>query len=383
MAVPLAWRNLTADKRRLAVSTLGIAFAVLLMLMQLGFRNALVDSQVEILRWFKADIVLVSAAKYQLNVMQPFPRRRLYQAAAVEGVASARPVYLALQEALWKSPEDRSTHRIRVVGVHPDDDIFHEKQLADQLQALWQPDAALIDTDCRHHIGRAFTGDSTEVAKRKIHVVGEFKLGTDFLVDGSAIVSDRTFLNLFPGYRAADPLLNRVEIGLIQVAAETSISELVIRLNNELPKDVRAMTRSQFIGIERNFWMNESPVGLVFNLGTLVGFIVGTVICSQILFTDISEKMPQYATLKAIGYTNQYLRRVVMQQATFLALVGFLPGVAASWCGYRLIAYLTGLLMRLQVGVAATVLLLTIGMCLVSGWFAVRTVLAADPADVF
>ncbi len=383
MAVPLAWRNLTADKRRLAVSTLGIAFAVLLMLMQLGFRNALVDSQVEILRWLKADIVLVSASKYQLNVMQPFPRRRLYQAAAVEGVASARPIYLALEEALWKSPDDRTTHRIRVVGVHPDDEIFNEKQLSDQQHKLWQPDTALVDTDCRRHIGRAFQGDSTEVTKRKIHVVGEFQLGTDFIIDGSAIVSDRTFLNLFPRYRAADPLLNRVELGLLQISPGMTTSEVVERLNRELPKDVRAVTRAEFIGVERNFWMNDSPVGLVFNLGTLVGFIVGIVICSQILFTDISEKMPQYATLKAIGYTNRYLRRVVIQQATFLALVGFLPGVAASWCGYRLIASLTGLLMRLQVGVAATVLFLTVGMCLVSGWFAVRTVLAADPADVF
>lgn len=383
MPVPLAWRNLTADKRRLAVSTLGIAFAVLLMLMQLGFRNALVDSQVEILRWLKADIVLVSSSKYQLNLTEPFPRRRLYQAAAVEGVKSARPVYLALEAALWKSPEDGTTHRIRVIGVHPNDDVFDEKQLADQMQKLWRPDTALIDTDCRRHIGRAFQGDSTEITKRTIHVVGEFKLGTDFIVDGSAVVSDRTFLNLFPSYRAADPLLNRVELGLLQVTPGMSPSKVAEQLNRELPRDVRAITRAEFIGVERNFWMNDSPVGLVFNLGTLVGFIVGIVICSQILFTDISEKMPQYATLKAIGYTNSYLRRVVMQQATFLALVGFLPGVAASWFSYRLIASLTGLLMRLQFGVAATVLLLTIGMCLVSGWFAVRTVLAADPADVF
>ena len=353
------------------------------MLMQLGFRNALVDSQVELLRWLNADVVLVSAAKYQLNLMEPFPRRRLYQALAIDGVASAKPLYLALQEALWKSPRDRTSHRIRVVGVHPDDGLFRESQVAQQLHALWEPDAVLIDTACREHIGRAFTGDVTEVSRRRIHVVGEFKLGTDFLVDGSAIVSDRTFLNLFPGNRAANPMLNRVEIGLLCVEPSAVASEVVKRLNRELPSDVRAMSLDEFIGIERRFWMKESPVGLVFNLGTLVGFIVGTVICSQILFTDISEKMPQYATLKAIGYTNRYLRRVVMQQAVMLALVGFLPGVAASWCAYRLIAALTGLLMRLQVSVASTVLLLTIAMCLVSGWFAVRKVLAADPADVF
>lgn len=383
MRVPLAWRNLTADKRRLAVSTLGIAFAVLLMLMQLGFRNALVDSQVELLRWLKADIVVVSSAKYQLNVMEPFPRRRLYQAAAVDGVLSALPVYLALEDALWKSPQDRTTHRIRVVGVHPEDDVFREIQLTRQLDRIRRPDAALVDTDCRKHIGRALTGDATELTRRKIQIAGEFKLGTDFLVDGSAIVSDRTFLNLFPAYRAADPLLNRVEIGLVRAASGASIPELISRLNRELPDDVTAMTMSQFIEIERSFWMNESPVGLVFNLGTLVGFIVGTVICSQILFTDISERMPQYATLKAIGYSNGYLKGVVIWQATLLAVVGFAPGVVASWGAYRLIASLTGLLMRLQAGIAAIVLVLTIGMCLVSGWFAVRTVLAADPADVF
>jgi putative ABC transport system permease protein len=251
------------------------------------------------------------------------------------------------------------------------------------LHALCEPDAALVDTDCRKHIGRAHTGVETELTRRRIHIVGEFQLGTDFLVDGSLIVSDRTFLNLFPSYRAADPLLNRVEIGLLKVDPNTDTTAMVERLNRELPDDVVAMPLHDFIAVERSFWMNESPVGLVFNLGTLVGFIVGTVICSQILFTDISERMPQYATLKAIGYSNGYLRRIVMQQATFLALVGFLPGVVASWGAYRLIAGLTGLLMRLQAPVAASVLLLTIGMCLVSGTFAVRKVLAADPADVF
>lgn len=383
MRVPLAWRNLTSDRRRLMTSTLGIAFAVLLMLMQLGFRNALVDSPVELLRWLNGDVVLVSSAKYQLNATEPFPRRRLFQAAAVEGVVSAIPVYMAMEEALWKNPQDQSTHQIRVVGVHPDDHAFQNQELRNQIQQLRRPDAALIDTNCRRHIGRATTGETTELTRRRIQIAGEFQLGTDFQVDGSAIVSDRTFLNLFPAYRSADPLLNRVEIGLLRISPGTDASQLVTRLNDVLPNDVTAMTLSDFIEKERSFWLNDSPIGLVFNLGTLVGFIVGTVICSQILFTDISERMPQYATLKAIGYTNGYLRGVVMSQAILLALVGFIPGVIISWGAYGLIASLTGLLMRMQGEIAAVVLLLTIGMCLVSGWFAVRTVLAADPADVF
>lgn len=383
VAVPLAWRNLTADRRRLVTSTLGIAFAVLLMLTQLGFRNALVDSQVEIMRQLNADLVIVSSAKFQLNQLEPFPRRRLYQALAVNGVASASPVYMALRSAFWKNPLDHTTHRIRVLGVDPDDPVFLSAQIASQVRGLRQPDTLLVDSRCRAHLGRAWPGDVSELTKRKVQVTGEFSLGTDFLIDGTAITSDRTFLNLFAEYRAGDPKLNRVEAGLLRIVPGTSTDRLVEILNRTLPGDVTVLSRSSFIAMERDYWMNESPVGLVFNLGTVVGFVVGVVICSQILFTDLAEKMPQFATLKAIGYEDRYLRKVVMQQAFLLALFGYLPGVAASWSLYELMSHITGLQMHLSLELAGTVLLLTIAMCLVAGRLAVRKVVAEDPADVF
>jgi len=383
VAVPLAWKNLTADKQRLAMSTLGIAFAVLLMLMQLGFRNALVDSQVEIARQLNADLVMVSSAKFQLNRLEPFPRRRLYQALSVNGIVSASPVYMELPGAFWKNPRDRTTHRIRVLGVDPDEPVFLSPEIASQLRSLRRPDSLLVDARCRTHIGRALPGEYTELTRRAVRIAGEFSLGTDFLIDGTAITSENTFFNLFPDYRAADPQLSRVEIGLLRAAPRVALDDLRVTLNRLLPDDVTVLSRDKFIGMERDYWMNESPVGLVFNLGTVVGFIVGVVICSQILFTDLAEKMPQFATLKAIGYENRYLRGVVLRQASLLALFGFVPGVAVSWCLYRAVAGMTGLLMRLGLELAATVFVLTLAMCLVSGWLAVRKVLAADPADVF
>jgi putative ABC transport system permease protein len=383
VSVPLAWRNLTADKRRLATSTLGIAFAVLLMLMQLGYRNALVNSQVEVVRQFDADLLMVSAAKYQLNKLMPFPRRRLFQALSVDGITSASPVYMALPSAFWKNPLDHTVHRIRILGVDPEKRVFLSPRIASQVRGLRTPDSMLVDSRCREHIGHALPGEFSELNKRKVHVTGEFSLGTDFQVDGTAIVSDRTFLNVFPDYRAADPQLNRVEIGLLRASSGADIDALVETLNRMLPDDVTCMSREEFITVERDFWLLESPVGLVFNLGTLVGFIVGVVICSQILFSDLAEKMPQFATLKAIGYENRFLRKVVLQQASLLALFGFLPGVAASWCLYQVVGEITGLLMRMGTDLVAIVFGLTLGMCFISGLLAVRKVMAADPADVF
>ena len=383
MPVPLAWRNLTADKRRLTSSTTGIAFAVVLILMQLGFRNALVDSQVELVRQLNADLVIVSAAKFQLNRLETFPRRRLSQALAIDGVASASPVYMALPTAFWKNPNDRTTHRIRVLGVEPDHPVFRSSEIASQVRRLRQPDTLLFDAKCRTYIGRPAIGTRTELTRRKVRVVGLFSLGADFLIDGTAITSDRTFLNLFPDYRGGDPQLSRVEIGLLVTTPDADREKLIRDMTARLPDDVTVLTREKFIELERDYWMNESPVGLVFNLGTVVGFIVGIAICSQILFTELAENMAQFATLKAIGYDNRFLRTVILQQAALLTLFGFLPGVAVGWLLYQSIAHWTGLLMQMNLVLLTSVFGLTLTMCLSAGLMAARKVLTLDPADVF
>jgi putative ABC transport system permease protein len=269
------------------------------------------------------------------------------------------------------------------LGIDPADPVFASRQLAEQVSRLRTPDTVLADARCRSHLGRARPGETTEVSQRKVTITGEFQLGTDFLVDGTLITSDRTFFNLFPDYRAVDSQLNRVEIGLLAVENGRSMADVLKKLQAQLPPDVKAMTREELIGLERNYWMRQSPVGLVFNLGTVVGFIVGIVICSQILFTDLSEKMPQFATLKAIGYRNGYLRGVVLKQAFLLALFGFVPGVLGSWLLYQVIGRLSGLLMRMGTDLVAIVFVLTLVMCLLSGMVSVRKVLNADPAEVF
>ena len=61
-----------------------------------------------------------------------------------------------------------------------------------------------------------------------------------------------------------------------------------------------------------------------------MGLIVGMVIVYQILFSDIASHLKEYATLKAIGYSNGYLRRTVPGAALILAILGFIPGLVLS-----------------------------------------------------
>ena len=126
-----------------------------------------------------------------------------------------------------------------------------------------------------------------------------------------------------------------------------------------------------------------TPIGYIFWLGTLMGFIVGAVICYQILYTDIDDHMPEFATLKAMGYPNRYFLSVVLIEALLLSLFGFLPGWAASQLLCELVADWTGLLVTVHLSVAATVLGLSMVMCLLSGCLTMSRVMAADPAELF
>ncbi len=383
MKVPLAWRNLTASKKRLAISTSGIVFAVLLMFMQIGFRNALLDSSVEMMKHLNGNMFLISSTKYRLLTSDSFPLRRVHQARGFPGVSRAWPLYIETEAAVWKSPVDRTSHTIRVLGFDPLDEVFTLRAVADQQRSLIRPDTVLFDDRSREFVGLPTPGTRTELSNRAIEIVGHFTLGADFAVDGNLITSDRTFERLFGKAQSRASRLALVEIGVLQIPESQSITAVQAGLQQSLGNDVVVLTRQEFMAFERRYWEKASPVGFVFGLGTVVGFVVGVMICYQILFTDLSDQLPQFATLKAIGYDNRYLRGVVLKQSMLLSIFGYLPALGISFLLYGFISALTGLQMRLNGTLIGLMLGLTVSMCVMSGSLAVRKVLATDPAEVF
>jgi putative ABC transport system permease protein len=377
----LAWLNLTHNKRRLAVSVVGVLGTVLMMFMQVGFRNALLDGQMALLERLRTDLVVLSKQTRTLAAPTAFSRRCLSQALAVAGVVAAQPLYSA--STTWKKPHEHGAHAIRVLAVDPTAAVLLFPELERDREALRWADTALFDVRSKSYYGKVAPGMQTELARRTLRIVGLFTLGTDFIHDGNLLMSDRNFGKFFPHRLSAEGALRRVDIGLLQLAAGVdplSIQRAVLQV---VPADVVVLTKTQVRAQERDYWQNRTPIGFVFTLGTAVGFVIGMMICYQILFTDVMDHLPQFATLKAIGYTHQQLIAVVLQEALLLACVGFLPGVGLTHVLYTVLAGLTGLPFFLTVWRVGLVLLLTIALAMVAGITAVRRVLSTDPAEVF
>jgi putative ABC transport system permease protein len=384
--IPLAWLQLSHEKIRLLVAIAGISFADILMFMQLGFRDALFESAVRFHSNINGDIFLISPESTALIAMKSFPARRLYQTQAFSGVQTATPIYL--NQAIWKNPVDKTTRGIMVYGFNPSDrELFKLPGISENINKVKIPDTFLFDTKSRTQFGpipELFNkGEKvqTEIRGRRIDIGGLFTLGASFGADGNLITSDTNFIRLFKRDKGL------IDIGVINVKPGTDIAATVAAIREYFisteNKDVKVLTRQEFIDKELFYWQTGTAIGFIFTLGTIMGFIVGIVIVYQILYTDVADHLPEYATLKAMGYTDGYLLKVVFQEALILAIVGFFPGMLAATGLYALTRNATNLPLMMTLARASTVLILTIIMCIISGAIAVRKLRAADPADMF
>ena len=379
---PLAWRSITHDKKRFALSLAGIMFATTLMFVQLGFLNAVFDSQVALLRRLNADLVITNRSKHHLGVNEPFARRRLEQARAVPGVSAVSPVYIEGSVSLWRNPQTRQLRTIRAIGLDLEDPALVDASYDAFRSALHEQDTALIDSRSKAFFGPLEPGTRTELAGHRIRVIGNFSLGTDFDYDGTVVMSESNFLAFFPRQRTSEGLA-RVELGLVRVQPGVDAETVRARLEAALPRDIRVFTKDQIIAQEIEFWQTQTPIGFVFGLGLVIAFMVGIVICSQILYTEVVDRLPLFGTLKAIGYTNGYLVRLVAGEALLLSVVSFVPGTALAWTLYGFLASLIGFEMFLTLPRIVLIFTMTIGMALVAALVALRKALTADPAEVF
>jgi putative ABC transport system permease protein len=378
--VPLARRNLLANKPRLIRSSGGIGFAVLLMLMQLGFEQAFFNASLELIRLLDGDLFIESASKYRFATRDPFAAQDLDRARRVPGVASVWPLYADWHDLFWKNPRDGRNFLVRVLAFMPDHPVLRLPALEGDLARLREPDTVIVDRRARRFLGMNPPPSSGALNGRAMRVVGSFALGPDFENDGTAVVSDATFGRLLPNPAGGPP---PVELGVVKLKPGRDAGTVQRALAAALPAGIAVLTKPQLLELERQFQADVSSAGPIFVMGTLVGFIVGLLIAYQIIYTDLSEQLPQYATMKAMGYRTRYLVRVVLEQASLSALLGWIPAVLASLLLFRVLGAIALLPLRLTVGIALLSFALTLGMCLISAVLAVRRVVKADPAEVF
>lgn len=383
---PLAWKNLVGDRRRLLIGISGVAFAAVLMFVQNGFRNALLDSPVQLLQSMNADLVAVSRARYALPSEQRFPAQLLQRAQQDPDVVRADPVYLEMSRASVRVAGG-GRRSIRVVAVPLRPDIFNQTELQLKLPLLAAPGVALLDRKTRPAYGfdvhpESLSAQRVELVNSRVQIVGTVAVGADFANEGTLFQSPRNFAQTFSFRGGGDPL-SIVDLGLIRLRADADPVSIAARLTYLDPQAWRVITKQQLTDGEVAFWNQQTPIGMIFFIGAVMGFAVGVIICYQILYTNVSDAMPEFATLKAMGYGNWFFVWVVVRQATYLALLGFVPAVLISLGLFQLLENAAGLPMMLTVGRVSVVLVMTLSMCLISGVLALRKLIAADPAALF
>lgn len=377
----LAARQLRADRAKLLTAIAGVMFAAVLVFMQLGFRGALFDSATNLLQGLRADLFLVHPMTQASFRPEPLPRVRAWQTLADPDVERAAPIYLA--QATLRNPETGGRRAVQLIGLDAESGTVAFPGLSPLADALKRPDTFAFDERSRPefgplpHLFRENGPYEVQVGHRRMELVGLVEIGPSFGADGNAVMSETNFRRVVTRNPANTDL---VAMKLREGADLLAVQQ---RLRALLPADVLVLTHAELVAAERAYWENSTPIGFIFVFGSVMGLVVGMVIVYQILFADIAGHLSEYATMKAMGYSNGYLARVVIGAAMLLALVGFVPGFALSWFLYDFVAGATFLPLSMYGERALGVFLLIFGMCVAAGLLAMRKLRDANPADMF
>jgi putative ABC transport system permease protein len=380
--VPFAWRQLCLDRNRLLAATCGIILAVTSILFQTGAYNALFAGVATQYLALNADLVMHSADYKYVVVHAPFPRDRIAAVLADPDVESAEGVRAAV--GLWRVPETGAIDQILVFGLEPSGTAFNLSELKLARPWLALPTTVLYDRfslpqfgDIEGRLSR-HQACPVEINGRHCEVRGLFQLGISFTANGQAFMPtvgfDRVFAGLPPDAES---------LGLIRLRPDADPEKVRDRLQARLGHEMLVLTKRQLVEAEQRYWNGRTPVGFIIPVTLLVVVLVGAVIFYQILYTDVQHHLPEYATLKAIGFHDRNLQSLIVQQAMWLSLLGFPPGLLIAFILFRVARAATHLPFALSLGQALLAFLLTFGMCLAAGFLAMLKLRHAQPADVF
>ncbi len=380
--IPLSWLQLKHEKMKLFAAVAGVMVSVVLMWMQLGLMKALFASAVVFHGSLDGELIVIHSQYEHLLHSKPFSSRLLYRLRGSADVQNVSSFYLAPVE--WKNPWNGEIRSMQCYGVETDRPSLKLPGFAEQLAKLKQTDSFLYDRTGRPRFGDVVSATKRkeviepELNRRKMTLAGVVDLGASFGIDGNIFVSHANFLRLFPNRKSGS-----IDIGVVKLNPGVSIAAAQKQFQNMLGKEVNVLTREQYQEVELQYWRAATPIGIIFSAGTAVGFFIGFIVVYQILYTEVSNHLPHFATMKAMGFSNGYLYQVVLGQSFQLALMGFIPGTAVAAAMYFVLRKLTQLPLVVDPWRGLALVVVTILMCMISGMLAIRKLASADPADVF
>ena len=384
--LPLAWLQLKRQPVRYLVAVTGIGFAALLMYMQLGFQSGLLKSATKFYNALETDLVLISPATVNSGSYQQFPQSQLAQALGIDGIRETIPLYIANINA--QQLDGIKPTSLRMIGYDPDLRVLDVPAINDQSDKLKTPGFVLFDTLGSRiktgPVGQTFkSGGPLDMIssdfEKTFRIKGLFSLGSTFVADSNLIGSDATALQL----ASRQINLGEISLGLIRVDNPSDIPRVQNDLRALYGDEIQVLTKPQLIKQERNYWNNVSSFGVIFGFGTIMGLLVGGVVVYQVLYTDVSDHLKEYATLKAMGFSSQFILVVVIQEAILLGVSAFIPATLVSAALYAGLSAVSGIELQMSADKSLLVGALTISTCAIASAIAIRKLSDADPASVF
>jgi putative ABC transport system permease protein len=369
----LGARLLLHNKVRLAVASASVAVGVIIIFVELGFLLGILDAQSLIATLAKGDLLVMNIARVDLHRWDNLYPVRLDQVAAQPGVARVTPVFE--DHVGLEDKSDKRVRRIILYAFPPDDvplDIGDPEQISRRLKVSH---GFLYDRLSRPIFGSFKPGDEVKIDKFPLLVGGYVRMGADIVNDGNIVISEGDWLNRFPD---AKPIM-----GVVHLKPGADLETVRRDILLHVPEDVVVLTPWETKMREYESTLRVAPVGILFLVGMLAGLVIGTINCYQVLYNEISDRLPQFATLKAMGFSNAYLRRVILEQSFVLSLSGFAVGLTLSYLADYYIASQTVLPVGLGAATALFVGCLTVAMCAIAGLIAIRRVAIADPAELY
>ena len=408
---PLALQNVRHGRSKTAIAIAGIGFAVVMVILQLGFLEAVKIAASVNYDQLDFDLALVSPQFEQFYDPGTIPLRRLIEVEGLSTVEAARPLHARMN--VWRCPpypldgnwdrlEEESSkldaisrwwlgskrprplqrRELLVLGIDLDKNPFREpirSEIESNRANLKLDGRVLLSNESNLDFGwslrEKFHG--WELGPLHVDVAGGFSLPRSFGADAAVLCDDFQFAKAFGLMPRSD-----VEFGLVKVRPGT-LDQTAERIKAMLPADVRVLTRDEIYHIEADYWVNQTATGRIFAFGVFVGMIVAAVVVYQVLSNDVRRRLPEYATLKAMGYTDRFLGRTILTQGLIYSLSAYIPAVIASFFLYRGTERLANIPMRLTLPNLGIVLALTVGFGFVSGLLALRRLRSADPAELY
>lgn len=379
--LPIGWLQLTHKRGRFMAALAGVAFANVLVFVQLGIMNSMATATLRPYEFFRADIMISAADANALADGGNVARQWMLQAFADPDVAAGMGLFVA------NAPWDRADKDISLTtfGIDPGRPAFVAPEIASDLALLQVQDVVLLDRLARGLAWdeaaaiRPQTPMSFESQGRTLTAMNTFAGGGGFGGDGYMLVSDQTFLALFTSRTSAAP-----DHILLRLRAGANVAAVVERLRDLISDgSLRVRSYGEAAQEDLRYQQTRRPTGVIFGFGVLIGVLVGLVIVYQVLSADVADHLREYATFKAMGYGPRFFLGIVVEEALVLGVLGFLPGLAVGTAILMLMGKVTTLPLAMTPSMAIMVFGGTVVFSVLSGVIATRRLAAADPADLF